>query len=954
MRKKRFGLFGALVAALLAGTLVLAACANPLHDSGGSKIDPGKLSLTYSALVTRGYMGGKALYAVAVNNPEQVMGGISHLSPGVVMAVRTGRVKVEQITLEYEDSMESGIFVEDPEAPISYGYIKITSVDTDSVTFAYQRFSNMGGIPFNPETFTVIKGEDGVDINHDGAPDISYDEMGESRPGIGEDSRYLNFISSQVAYNTTFFAVLPEQYPDSNYPGGLVGINPNGRWLVNKYKVKEGVEIHGTDTAGLVDEADGGLPSSISNGTPNNIQGLIHGDYVIDNYQGVYYSFDGKVNLSAAKKADTLDGNLTPLSGVEIGQTSGSVQPSVRFGGSVRPAVNQSDALAEASGFGPEDIPLYMDSSASDTAFVKFKEELLDVFPEDYNPDGKRYEPESAAIDQVVGFLNASIADRDLAGNLEVTDITLPEENAVQLVNRAMLLEKLREKRLNNYILAANLDAGDITSALPLSSIQITDNFDENFDPASLVEGEGIEEEILLPQSSYDRAAGRAVAASDYQNYLTRRNTAYDTFNKNFKEVLKLDVAKTLIGLINNKVTYASPNPFPDAQDKVRFLDCLNQIVTQVSLGLAGGGNNTWGNVEMTVGAAVFLRMEITLNVDITLANLLGGGDGVKLFEYNSVFQAGPVTLQIQCPINFNLDLGVKVESNQEYFAGYTGFYGGKATAGLNYGINYSRIKVWPWPAVYLDIPTGIYANGYARGESWTTTLAYFGPKTEHSSPVSITIQSTVTPKITVTPGVGVYGIVWGKLPAQVSAPLTARLQLNPNSVSIWGDLKFELRFQAGVGIKIWIIDFYKGLCDVSLYNASTRLFTINYGYGITATLKSNANRYLSANAAGGLTAAASAQSWEPQNLDGPGSKIAIKSSSGKYLSEKGNGTVAADASVVEDGQTWEVTSIPGGIALKSNNGKYLCGQSNGTITLADAYTAPGAIWTRTETVRRY
>jgi hypothetical protein len=849
MRKKKCGSLYALAAALLAGTLVLAACANPLQDSGaGRKIDPDKLSLTYSELVTRGYMGGKALYAVS--NSKEVIDGISHLSPGVVMAVRTGRVKVEKYAMEYEDSMESGIFVEDPQAPISYGYIKITSVDTDSVTFEYQRFSNMGGLPFNPETFTVRKGEDGVDINHDGALDVSYEEIGESRPGIGEDSRYLNFISSQMAYNTTFFAVLPEQYADSNYPGGLVGINPNGRWLVNMYKVEKGVEIHGVDTEGFIDEENGGLPSALPKGTPNSTRGLIRGDYVIDNHQGVYYSFNGKLSLSAATSTNALDSYLSALSGVELGETSGSVRTSVSFGGGpVRSAVSQNDALDDASGFGPEDIPLYMGSVPSNSAFIEFKEKLLAVFPQGYDPDGKRYDPKNGTIDQVVDFLNACIADGGLSETLGVKelaeeqgeDITLPEESAVlKLANRAMLLEKFGEPEigLDKYILDANLDSGDITTALPLSSVQLTDNFDENFDPDSVVGDEEIDlgEEILSSRNSY----GRALTASDYNNYISRRNTAYATFNQNFKEVLKLDVAKTLIKVITEKVTVTKPDPFPDKETKARFLNSLNSLVTQVSLGLAGGGNNTWGNVEMTVGAALYFQMEITLNVDVTLAGLLGSGDGVKVFNYKSAFVAGPVALQIECPVYLNEDLSVKVESNHEYFAGYTGFYGGKATAGLNYGINYSRVKIWPeikifgrviTRAVYIDIPTGIYANGYTRGQPWNTTVAYFGPKTSLSSPRTVTVQSTVKPRLTIAPGVGVFGVVWGKLPARVQIPLNTKLSFEPGKVSgsSWGELEYSLNFEAGVGIKIWLIDFYKGLCNVVLYNNTTRLYTINY-----------------------------------------------------------------------------------------------------------------------------
>ena len=46
---------------------------------------------------------------------------------------------------------------------------------------------------------------------------------------------YLTFNSSQENKKTTMFAVLTEQYPNSDYPGGLIGINPSGNFILSKY-----------------------------------------------------------------------------------------------------------------------------------------------------------------------------------------------------------------------------------------------------------------------------------------------------------------------------------------------------------------------------------------------------------------------------------------------------------------------------------------------------------------------------------------------------------------------------------------------------------------------------------------------------------------------------------------------------------------------------------------------
>jgi hypothetical protein len=301
------------------------------------------------------------------------------------------------------------------------------------------------------------------------------------------------------------------------------------------------------------------------------------------------------------------------------------------------------------------------------------KESLVEVFK-----DGSKQTDlnKVTSIDELISFLNTCITDEtSLKGALG--SFTSDDEEALAQISsdqkgwnfmlRAILENRFQDTGADNYILPVNLEAQSITTALPLVSVQVTDNQDYEYDPIFF---HGDISERDLESSVRSVSDARAVTTEGYQNYLNTRSTAAAEFVASFKEVLKLDVTQKIWAAFKEK--WKIDSDFP-----------LSNIKTEFRLGLAGGGNNVWGNVEMTVGAAVFLQMEITFNVNLDCTDLLGK-DGLQLQNYKSCFAVRPVMLQIECPITFNLDIGIGVDTSRDYFAGYTGFYGGKATAGVN------------------------------------------------------------------------------------------------------------------------------------------------------------------------------------------------------------------------------------------------------------------------------
>lgn len=140
-----------------------------------------------------------------------------------------------------------------------YGYIHIDYIDSHRVDFTYHWYTDANSL--TKSSNGTIRVNESVDLNGDGKADLHYAHPRRKRPGI-EKSLWLTFLSSQETRNTAMFAVLPEQYSRGVYPSGLLGINPDGRFIVNKYEVNSTVR--------------------------SAVQGVVYGDYVLDSQLGEY------------------------------------------------------------------------------------------------------------------------------------------------------------------------------------------------------------------------------------------------------------------------------------------------------------------------------------------------------------------------------------------------------------------------------------------------------------------------------------------------------------------------------------------------------------------------------------------------------------------------------------------------------------------------------------------
>ncbi len=223
-------------------SIVSIGCKMQPISSEDIKISDIRSDLTYAYISNQAFMGGSTLY-----NPENELG--SQIVDGACIAVRLGYVDTGIDGQSYVDKSELA----------EYGYIKITKICRDYVCFDYVHLSKTNEC-YDVKSFSINNGE-AVDINADGSNDLSFSAPKRKRPGL-ENCRNLTFISSQESLYTTMFAVLPEQYPEQTYPSGLMGINPDGYFIISKYK-------RNTTSRSVV-------------------TGVNYGDFVFDEIEGTY------------------------------------------------------------------------------------------------------------------------------------------------------------------------------------------------------------------------------------------------------------------------------------------------------------------------------------------------------------------------------------------------------------------------------------------------------------------------------------------------------------------------------------------------------------------------------------------------------------------------------------------------------------------------------------------
>lgn len=245
MKKRRLFCLTVIAGAIVAAISISCAFPSQVVVEGASVTDI-SAGLDFMTVSRQGFMGGSILY-----NPKAPSTG--QLAKGVSVAVRLGYVSREEVG-------EGQVVFSNIQEKSQYGSLVVTEISEQAIGFTVKFYDADGNLITNDAPFTLSAGSE-VDINGDGLPDLEYRKFAQKRDGF-EGALELVFINSQEALHTSMFAVLQEQYARSVYPSGIIGINPNGRFIYSKYE--------GNSAARSV------------------VSGLQRGDYVMDGKEGKY------------------------------------------------------------------------------------------------------------------------------------------------------------------------------------------------------------------------------------------------------------------------------------------------------------------------------------------------------------------------------------------------------------------------------------------------------------------------------------------------------------------------------------------------------------------------------------------------------------------------------------------------------------------------------------------
>lgn len=205
---------------LTAGILLLFwGCSFSYNNISDGQITDVSQEMSYYNICRMPFMGGSLLYNAS--NPSE-----GQLRDGVIVAVRQGQVYIKN------DDISNPVFSDKEDSAI-YGYLKIYKITDSSVHFAFYSYQDISSTAECKEF--ILNVDDEIDLNGDDCADLRYKKSKFKRQGLN-NSYTLDFISSQELLNTNMFSVVTEQYARNTYPMGLIGINPNGKFVVSLYE----------------------------------------------------------------------------------------------------------------------------------------------------------------------------------------------------------------------------------------------------------------------------------------------------------------------------------------------------------------------------------------------------------------------------------------------------------------------------------------------------------------------------------------------------------------------------------------------------------------------------------------------------------------------------------------------------------------------------------------------
>ena len=692
-------------------------------------------NVDYNMLVTQGYMGGSLIYNEKNLNLGQLDNNIS--------------VAIRLCKLISKDVGDGRFVYKEQDNSYSYGLLYIKNIDNNSLIFSVKSYSTQGS-EYTEKEYTLYENEV-IDINEDGIYDLEYKKPLFERKGY-ENCRYLNFLSSREDLNATMYAVLVEQYPGNKYPNGIIGVNNDGRFIIQKY-------------------------SDITNSKRNAVQGIYPGDYVVDNLKGNYQSF--RSNRYQRNARVVTDEDLQDFEEI----------------------ISDEDYYFTEADFAFTDL----------TDFVNSLPNEISDFIDANNIENLNKLLEYNQLVKIIDESQGSI---------------LPNENKDEIVAQLKDLTTIQAVKFNRVFLEKNYPytcpqrltvSQAIPEILPLCSVAITEE-DLNQDVVEKIKSNKSSINNLPSQSQRAASASWTGASdlNDYKKKLCALESQYSSYLTFLSFPIEIPVTKQ-----------------SEKNDGALLTTKLKVTDSNISLGIKGTFNCTYGNIDTSLGVAVFFKAGAGIGLNIqrydTTINKVNDyleykydskGEekndtvaikapifkkDVVLLQYEKdmsqrlcTFTIGPVVIGI----NLNFGIGIPIKLNFEVDGDilYDAYIAGLAQAGisigLNYGVNFQ--KVW-----FFNVPIP-YFNFYGDKSASADAIFFIDVNKDYVALRlnSLTVGFSITPYIKLGLDISVNSIASVGADFSIGAEGYVKFGIeNPKLIGKYGlNLKSKVNLNAFLG----------------------------------------------------------------------------------------------------------------------------------------------------------
>lgn len=733
-------------------TSIFTSCTIPFLNIENANITDISEEMTFQKIMCQSFMGGSILY-----NPDKPSTG--QLAKGVTVAIRLGYVEKEEKNIDE-------IVYTNNEDKARYGYITIDSINKNEISFSYFSFDKEG-LCKTKSIYSLRRGES-IDINSDGLNDLKYDYPKRKRPSF-ENALWLTFLSNQETLNTSMFAVLPTQYERSIYPSGIMGINPYGKFILNKY------EVNSSNRAA--------------------VQGAIYGDYVLDTQTGEYQKL---ISYSSYRTARNIEES-------ELETIIDNAQVDFYF------KIEEFDIYMSVDGLLnklPQSILPKVNENLSDIEKLNYILEQKNLLNEIAIEKG--YSIDLPEIQEINAYLDTTTQEEVVKFNRYLLEAFYPENCPILDVGNDSIATIF--PLLSVYI--ANPE-NDYTE----EQTEIQRSADTIGTASSYTDYLRKKQKIVDKFADFHPIKNFSYEFPGWDKLFEISNTNSTTTTTNNKETTDL---KGNMGTLNDMFSTLFVPPKTDIPGKV-------ENKTNLKLGIMGHFTSSFSNIEAGIYVGVFLSGDTSLDMTKILAKnsidnipKVGISTNEKLLKIDlKFFEAPPINIGV-LSLKFSLCGGIEIPASvtlsgtitTNYYAGFTGFYAVGFDVGADFGIKYKIKKILGIP---IKIPTNFYFYPYSQGKVINETASFVGPVSEVKTIPGAKLQAgklelVISPSIFVEPGITIANCLYGGLKIAPYVDLGVGLKFNiddtqqmPKSLELYSLFGTGIDVDGTYGIKISI-----------------------------------------------------------------------------------------------------------------------------------------------------